>query len=113
MQHWYTAPLIGQYGVSIDVLDEPEYDDADQILAEARMSTPRTILGGVLRTAKPFDFTGYPGMELVYEGTDRHVRARAFVVGHRLYILSVTSPLGTQLWSDEDRFLTSFRLLPR
>lgn len=113
MQKWYNAPLIGPYAMSIDVIDEPEYDNADQILAEARASLPRTIVGGTLRSAKTFDSMGYPGMELVYEGSDRSVRARAFVVGHRLYILHASSPVGARLWPDEERFLSSFQLLPR
>jgi hypothetical protein len=113
MQKWYTAPRIGQYAVSIDVIDEPEYDNADQILAEIRASLPRTILGGTLRSAKAFDSSGFPGMELVYEGTDLHVRARALVVGHRLYILHASAPLGAQQWPDEDRFFSSFQLLGR
>ena len=108
--HWYTA-TIGTYGASVEVYDAPEQEDADQILAHTEVSDPRTIVGGVLRSSRRISLSGFPGSELVYEGSVVHVRARIYVVGRFVYEVHASSPIGQQPWPDEERFLSSFRLL--
>jgi hypothetical protein len=88
--------------------------DEDELLASARDGAVAQV-GGRLLIDEPREHGGARGKRIAIDADGGRVRVRGdlFVVGRRLYqVLATTEPEATDS-AEVERFLASFRLLPR
>ena len=118
--NWFTTQLGPQeYGVGYVDLPENKLKlyDTSALLNAMNRSAAKTFNGRIL-SSKAITLDQYPGHEIVLEGTSPDsgaekvvVRARIYLVDHRLYEVVQAAPKSQSQLPDVQQFFDSFTLL--
>jgi hypothetical protein len=106
---------LGSSSLSVTAFDwKIASDTGPQIIQKVALVAALLHGGGAktMLTAKtPLTLDGNEGLEVAAKGEKYQGRDRVYVVGRRVYVVTVSGPIGEPLWPGTDRFFATFRFV--